>query len=210
MTPSPAATPPRRRRGLRIALVVWLVASAVLLGLAAVQLVGYASRPPDQHVPASGGTVSVAVPGEYAVYYETGRAGSAGALSGVTGPDGATLPVARSSVTETYTAGNRYGVRLGSITAPVAGSYSLAGSSDGPAGDELVLSRRTVGALLGVVFTGVAGLLTLVLGGIVLLAVSLTGRRQATATPWPDGPGPWPGPNGSRPGAGGPWPGPRP
>ncbi|RZT86049.1 hypothetical protein EV383_2937 [Pseudonocardia sediminis] len=201
----PAPAP--RRRGLRVAVVVWAVLTAAVLALAVSLVVGYTSQPEDQHIPLAGGVVTIAEPGEYSVWYETDRESYA-ELTGITGPDGRSVPATRPSVTETYSVNERAGVKLASFTATAPGDYRLTGTSeDITRGDELVVGTRTVGAILGAVFIGVAGLGVLVVGGVALLLVFLHRRRlDARRTgAWPGGPAPagWPPPGGpGHPGAG--------
>ncbi|MET0191612.1 MAG: hypothetical protein ABW212_21600 [Pseudonocardia sediminis] len=192
----PAPAP--RRRGLRIAVVVWAVVTVAVLALAVSRIVDYTSRPEDQHIPLAGGVVTIAEPGEYSVYYETDR-GSYAELTGITGPDGRPVAADRPSVNETYTVNERGGVKLASFTATTPGGYRLTGASeDITRGDELVVGTRTVGAILGAVFIGVAGLGILVVGGVALLLVFLHQRRQdARRTgPWSGGQAGWPPPGG--------------
>ncbi len=188
----PVHAPRPRARARRIALIVWVVVFLLVAIPTMWSIVSYSGQPEDQRVPAAGGDVTISEPGEYAVYAETTSSspGNYGGLASVTAPSGAAVVVEPPRLSENYNYDNRVATRIGTFTASEPGVYEVIGNAEGAApGDELVVSTRTVGSLLGIVFGAIATGIVLVAGLVAGLVLFLVGRRR----PPPPPPGAWPG-----------------
>jgi hypothetical protein len=200
----------RRSRARRIALIVWLVVLLLVAVPTLWAVISYAGQPEDQRVPAAGGDVTITEPGEYAVYSEStrGSPGTYGGIATLTGPSGRAVAVTAPGFSENYDYGSRVATRIATFTATEPGAYRIVGDDRGTvAGDELVVSTRTVGSLLGVVAGAVATGVVLLVGLVGGLVMLLAGRRRPPPAPaygapaWPGRPGPYgPYPGGHHPG----------
>lgn len=187
--PVHAPQAPRRSRGRKIAFIVWIVVFLLVAIPTAWAAISYVTQPEDQHVSAAGGDVTVSAPGEYAVYAEStaNSPGNWGGLVSVTAPSGAGVAVVSPGFTENYNYGSRVATRIATFTATEPGTYRLVGGDRGTVpGDELVVSTRTIGSLLGVVFGAVATGFVLFAGLVAALVLFLVGRRGVPPPPaWP-------------------------
>jgi hypothetical protein len=180
-------------------MIVWVVVFLIVAIPTIFSVVSYATRPQDQRVPAAGGDVTITEPGEYALYAETaqGSSGNRAGIASVTAPSGAAVPVSAPGLSENYDYGSRVATRVGTIAAAETGTYRLVGQDAGTLpGDELVVSTRTVGSLLGVVGGAIATGVLLVVGLVGGLLMVLTGRRRPPPPSygppaWPGQPGPY-------------------
>lgn len=179
----PVHTPhARRSRARRIAMIVWVVVFLLVAIPTIWSIISYATQPEDQRVPATGGDVTISEPGEYAVYAEStqGSPGNYGGIASLTAPSGAPVAVSTPGFNETYNYGSRVATRIATFIATESGTYRVVGADGGTvAGDELVISTRTVGSLIGVVGGAIATGVLLVIGLVGGLLMVLVGRRRA-------------------------------
>lgn len=194
---TPAARP-AGRRGLwiAIALMVLGVVLGVLLVVRGVMSISGIVED-YQRVPADGGgTVQLDETGDYRVFQEFPGANSELTASPapqvtVTGPDGAEIPVERSSTSENYGVGGRDGRLLGTIEAAAPGEYQVVADGEGDLAFGQSGPLAPVVTILGGVFGG--GLLFL--AGVVLLIISLvrraSSRKPVPPTAWGPPPGSW-------------------
>jgi hypothetical protein len=171
--PSTPETSKKRGKGpMKTGLVmmaVGLVAGAALLAF------GISKFPnPDEYPRASGENQSVELTvGEWTVFAEDGVLST----PQITAPDGEPVPVDNLSATLTYTRGGRTGEGIGTIYAPVDGTYLVTTESGATVafaqGFGSDLAKSISGVLAGLFLGG--GLL---LVGFVLTIIALTKRRR--------------------------------
>lgn len=188
-----------------------LVGAAVIVGVALVVAgVARMAHTVDgyQRVPSrSGGSVSLAHPGTYTIFYEepSGADDLTYRLSPavrVEGPDGEVAPLRYSNVTETYDVNGRRGRRIGEFTAIQVGTYRLVtrefGTTSGGErgyGTFAVGRRGPLGAALPTFLLGIfLGLGLAVVGGVVMIVTGVrrNSARRAAASPlggWAPPPG---------------------
>ncbi len=195
----------RPSRGLYgLAAVLLAVGSALFAGSmgSMIRMIMQAGEGLTQIVVPGEGVVQVAEPGTIAIYHEYQSAvggqtyANAQQLPGltvtVTGPDGQSLPLQASQMSENYTMGSRQGVRLFQFDAPTPGEYRVEGSFPDASATPAVLAVGTsvlwgmFGAIgmtcLGTAVGGICCLAAMIVFVVTIIKRSAAKKRIAAET----------------------------